>query len=157
MPKTIATGFDAPAPAAERAWWPAVRRGWTCKCPACGRGAIFSGYLKVIAHCPACNEALHHHRADDAPPYFTMTVVGHVVVAGILLVERRYQPELWVQMVLWLPMTVLLSLWLLPRIKGALIGLQWAMRMHGFALPVAPADPAEPTAWSADALRPERN
>ena len=152
MPKTIVTDFASSRPA-ERPWWPAMKRGWACKCPACGKGAIFGRFLKVNDHCPACNEALHHHRADDAPPYFTMTIVGHVVVAGILIVERRYQPEIWIHLLLWLPMTVLLSLWLLPRIKGALIAIQWSARMHGFALPGTPADPADPAPWPGDGVR----
>ncbi len=76
-----------------------------------------------------------------------MTIVGHVVVAGILIVERRYQPEIWLHLLMWLPLTVGLSLWLLPRIKGALIAQQWATRMHGFALKGSSPDPAEPAAW----------
>lgn len=147
MPKTVLSSLPSATSPAERPWWPSILRGWACKCPACGRGAIFGKYLKVNDHCAACNEALYHHRADDAPPYFTMTIVGHVVVAGILIVERRFQPEVWVHLLLWLPLTVGLSLWLLPRIKGALIALQWAARMHGFALKGAAPDPAEPAAW----------
>ena len=54
------------------------------KCPACGKGAMFNAYLKVNDRCPACGEELHHHRADDAPPYFTMLIVGHIVVALVL-------------------------------------------------------------------------
>ena len=93
---------------------------------------MFHAFLKVSATCPSCGEELHHQRADDAPPYFTMVIVGHVVIAGILALEKAVAPESWVHMVLWLPLTVGLSLWLLPRVKGALVGLQWALRMHGF-------------------------
>jgi uncharacterized protein (DUF983 family) len=82
--------------------------------------------------CPACGEELHHHRADDAPPYFTIVIVGHIVVSLVLLVEMTYRPPLWVHMMLWLPLTVALALLLLPAVKGALVGLQWALRMHGF-------------------------
>lgn len=111
----------------------AMLRGWRLKCPACGRGALFRKYLKVHDACPACNEELHHQRADDAPPYFTMVIVGHVVVAGVLALEKALAPPSWVHLVLWLPLTVILSLVLLPLIKGALVGLQWALRMHGFS------------------------
>lgn len=111
---------------------PAMLRGWRGRCPACGRGAIFRAFLKVSDHCPACGEALHHHRADDAPPYFTMLIVGHIVGSGILITEMTWHPATWVHWVTWIPMLILLSLVLLPRIKGALIGLQWALRMHGF-------------------------
>jgi uncharacterized protein (DUF983 family) len=75
---------------------------------------------------------MHHQRADDAPPYFTMVIVCHVIVGGVLLLEQTYAPPTWVHLALWLPLTVIMSLWLLPRIKGSLVGLQWALRMHGF-------------------------
>jgi uncharacterized protein (DUF983 family) len=107
-------------------------RGACLKCPACGLGALFRRYLKVADACPTCGEELHHHRADDAPPYFTIVIVGHIVVSLVLLVEMTYRPPLWVHAMLWLPLTVALALLLLPPIKGALVGLQWALRMHGF-------------------------
>jgi uncharacterized protein (DUF983 family) len=75
---------------------------------------------------------LHHHRADDAPRYFTILVVGHVVVPLMMLLEQKWEPESWVHMALWVPTSVLLMLYCLPRIKGSLVGLQWAKRMHGF-------------------------
>jgi len=62
----------------------------------------------------------------------TMTVVGHVVGAGVMILENLYAPAFWVHAVIWGPMTLGLSLWMLPRIKGSLVGLQWAFRMHGF-------------------------
>lgn len=109
-----------------------IGRGWLGKCPRCGTGRMFSRFLKVSDSCGSCGEELHHHRADDAPPYFTMFVVGHVVVAGVLAVEQAWRPDIWVHAALWGPATIILSLALLPRFKGALIGLQWALRMHGF-------------------------
>lgn len=121
--------------------WQAMARGLARRCPACGQGALYGKYLKVRHDCDQCGTELHHHRADDAPPYFTMMIVGHVVIGGVLGIERAYAPSLWVHMVLWLPLTVVLSLWLLPMVKGALIGLQWALRMHGFG---AGRDPSEP-------------
>lgn len=128
--------FDTSAPPGDtkpkRDIKTAMLRGWSRKCPACGTGALYYKYLKVSDACPSCGEELHHQRADDAPPYFTMVIVGHVVIAGVLLLERHFAPPSWVHMALWLPLTVGLSLWLLPRVKGALIGLQWALRMHGF-------------------------
>lgn len=111
----------------------AMQRGVAHTCPACGKGPLFERYLKVSDQCQACGEELHHHRADDAPPYFTMLIVGHVVVAGVLTVEQTFAPELWVHALIWFPVLLGMSLLLLPRIKGALVGLQWALRMHGFA------------------------
>jgi uncharacterized protein (DUF983 family) len=107
-------------------------RGAMLKCPACGKGAMFRRYLKVADHCPQCGEALHHQRADDAPPYFTIVIVGHVVVGLVLAVEMAYRPPLWVHAALWLPLTVILTLLVLPLVKGALVALQWALLMHGF-------------------------
>ncbi|RTL72472.1 MAG: DUF983 domain-containing protein [Hyphomicrobiales bacterium] len=111
-------------------------RGFRCRCPACGEGRLFSGFLSVNATCPKCGEELHHQRADDAPAYFTIFIVGHVAVGGVLWAERAYMPSPWLQAAIWLTVAVAMSLWLLPRIKGILIGLQWALRMHGFAGPV---------------------
>jgi uncharacterized protein (DUF983 family) len=71
-----------------------------------------------------------------------MLIVGHIVVAGVLALEIGTHPPMWVQMVIWLPLTVILSLTLLPIIKGAIVGLQWANRMHGFS------DDADPDAIS---------
>ena len=127
---TSAVRFDSLAP---RSTPEAMMRGARMRCPACGEGALFRAYLKVADACPSCGEELHHHRADDAPAYFTISIVGHIVVAGALILERAFSPETWVHMALWLPLTLGLSLALLPVVKGALVGLQWAQRMHGFS------------------------
>lgn len=119
-------------PLAPRNVWRAIGRGLRQRCPACGQGAMFARYLKVHERCPACGEELHHQRADDAPPYFTILIVGHFIVGGVLSMEKAFAPPSWVHLAVWLPMTLLASLWLLPRVKGALIGLQWALHMHGF-------------------------
>jgi len=110
----------------------ALLRGCRMKCPNCGVGALFSSYLKVAPICNDCGEELHHHRADDAPPYFTIMIVGHLIVPMVLLVETLYRPDLWIHAALWLPMSVLVAMLALPAVKGALIGLQWALYMHGF-------------------------
>lgn len=112
--------------------WPAIRRGLRQRCPACGEGRMYYRYLKVSDHCPSCGEALHHHQADDAPPYMTIFIVGHIVVPLLLWVEKGWSPSEWVHAALWLPLTLALVLFILPMTKGALIGLQWALRMHGF-------------------------
>lgn len=119
----------------------AMLRGFAQRCPSCGSGRLFTSYLKVVDACPSCREALHHQRADDAPPYFTMLIVGHVVVGGLLSVEQSFAPPTWVQLSIWLPLALGLSLWLLPRIKGTLVGVQWANRMHGFGEGPDPAAP----------------
>ncbi|MGE0699635.1 MAG: DUF983 domain-containing protein [Hyphomicrobiaceae bacterium] len=126
----------------ERQALPSALRGAAQCCPACGRGKLFTSYLKVAHACDACGEALHHQRADDAPAYFTMAIVAHIVVGGLLAVEQTFAPPTWVQLSIWLPMTLVLSLALLPVVKGALVGLQWGLRMHGFGTGRDPAEPA---------------
>jgi uncharacterized protein (DUF983 family) len=116
----------------ERPMGDAMMRGWRMRCPACGQGRMFGRYLKVNDTCPSCGLEMSGHRADDAPPYFTILIVGHIIVPLMLLLEQHVQPPEWVHMALWLPLTLLLCLWFLPHIKGTLIGLQWARRMHGF-------------------------
>ncbi|MCI4679178.1 DUF983 domain-containing protein [Rhodoblastus acidophilus] len=113
--------------------WPALRDGLRGLCPACGKGRIFYAYLKVNDLCPHCGEELFHQRADDMPPYVTMVITGHFVVAGIILGQDIF-PDMpdWPQMIVWPLVALGLSLWLLPKVKGALIAYQWALRMHGF-------------------------
>ena len=116
-----------------RNWKSALLRGFAKRCPSCGQGHIFASYLGITPACPHCGEALHHQRADDAPPYFTIMIVGHIIVPLLLVAEKFWRPELWIHFVIWLPATLFLTLWLLPRTKGATVGVQWALRMHGFA------------------------
>jgi len=123
---------DIPVALPKRDVGNAMLRGLAGHCPKCGAGAIFHGFTSVNDACPACGEVLSHQRADDFPPYITMFITGHVVVAAMLLVERAYHPELWVHLAIWLPLVLIMSLGLLRPVKGAIIGLQWAMYMHGF-------------------------
>ncbi len=117
----------------KRNWKSAIYRGFGKRCPSCGKGQIFSSYLGVHETCPHCNEPLHHQRADDAPPYFTIFIVGHIIIPAMLVVEKMWKPDLWIHFAIWLPATLLLTLWLLPKAKGATVGIQWALGMHGFA------------------------
>ena len=69
----------------DRPLWPAVRKGWARRCPACGTGSMMSGFLKVADSCPDCGEAFHHHRADDGPAYLTILIVGHLMAPALLI------------------------------------------------------------------------
>lgn len=102
------------------------------RCPSCGDGRLFPRYLKVGDGCPACGEALYHHRADDAPPYFTILIAGHLIVPPLLAFETAFKPALWIHAAVWLPLATLLCLALLPPVKGTIVGLQWGLYMHGF-------------------------
>lgn len=117
---------------AERQARPAMIRGWQRKCPNCGCGALLYGYLKVNASCPECHEELYHHRADDGPAYLTILIVGHILAPLLLYVFVHYRPDPFPLFVVFAIGCVSMSLYLLPRLKGAMIGFQWARYMHGF-------------------------
>jgi uncharacterized protein (DUF983 family) len=101
----------------------AMLRGLRGACPACGQGKLFAGFLAVSDSCATCGEKLGQIRADDAPPYFTIFAVGHVVVPGMLWLEKAYAPDLWIHAAIWLPLTLGLTLAMIRPVKGATIGL----------------------------------
>ena len=100
----------------------AMWRGFKLKCPACGEGALLHHYLKVVDTCPCCGEDLSHQQADDAPPYFTILLVGHIIVPAMLTAEVIWHPPMWVDFAIWLPAIAILSMLLLPRINSATSG-----------------------------------
>lgn len=110
----------------------AMLRGWRGRCPNCGGGPMMESYLKVRRNCAACGQPLHHHKADDMPAWATIMVVGHVVVGGMFWVAVNWDVPLWVHWTIWPVLALAMTLLLLPRIKGMVVGLQWAWRMHGF-------------------------
>ncbi len=116
----------------ERALGRSLLRGWRRRCPNCGGGPLFHGFVRVRRSCAACGEHLHHQRADDLPAYVTILLVGKLVIAAMIAVELTWTPPVWVHWAVWPTLTVLMSLWLLPRVKGLTIGMQWALGMHGF-------------------------
>ena len=99
-----------------------LTRGFQRKCPNCGQGHLFKGYLKVRPNCDVCGHDNGQYRADDAPPYFTIFVTGHIVVPLMLWLERAETPPLWVHSAIFLPLTVILAMAMIRPIKGATIG-----------------------------------
>lgn len=120
-------------PDEERPTWPSIRRGWRRKCPNCGSGPLLRGYLTVRDSCPVCREELHHHRADDGPAYLTILIVGHLMAPLLHIVFVQFRPEPLVLFTIFGVGCVALTLYLLPRLKGAIVAFQWARFMHGFA------------------------
>jgi uncharacterized protein (DUF983 family) len=116
----------------KRDLWSAMKRGFRSRCPRCGKGKLFRAFLKVDDHCSACGLDFTPHRADDLPAYLVIIIVGHIVVPIALWVETNYSPAVWLQLAIYLPFTFVSSLLLLQPVKGAVVGFQWAMRMHGF-------------------------
>jgi uncharacterized protein (DUF983 family) len=120
------------AGAEKRDVWTALKRGFRGRCPRCGEGKLFRAFLKVADHCPVCGLDFTPHRADDLPAYLVVVIVGHIVVPLALIIETNYSPPVALQLAIYLPATVIASLLLLQPVKGAVIGIQWALRMHGF-------------------------
>lgn len=131
-PQTQSVADLASEEADDRPLRPALMRGWRRRCPNCGAGPMMRGFLKVRDACPVCGEALHHQRADDGPAYLTILIVGHLLAPLLLFVYSHWRPEPLMLAVMFSIGTVALSLYLLPRLKGGLVALQWAKRMHGF-------------------------
>lgn len=110
----------------------AMLRGFARKCPCCGKGDMFEGYLRVAHACDTCGQAFHHHRADDGPPWLTMLIVGHLMAPLLHIVFVQFRPEPLVLFAIFAAGCVALSLFLLPRLKGLMIAFQWSRRMYGF-------------------------
>ncbi|KAA0910107.1 DUF983 domain-containing protein [Aquicoccus porphyridii] len=123
---------DIGLPPQERLLKPALLKGWRRRCPNCGSGPLLKGYLKVRDTCPVCHEDLTPQRADDGPAYLTILIVGHIMAPLLHIVFVRWRPEPLVLFTIFAIGCVALSLYLLPRLKGAVVGFQWARRMHGF-------------------------
>lgn len=103
-----------------------IRRGLQLRCPRCGVGKLFQGYLKTVSHCAACGISLGHIRADDFPPWMTIILVGHLLIPFVLW-SQSIDVSIAVQLAFWLPVTLALTLLLLPRCKGVAIGLMWSL------------------------------
>ncbi|WP_073136243.1 DUF983 domain-containing protein [Muricoccus roseus] len=108
----------------------AIRRGIANRCPVCGQGRVFQGFLRVVPECEVCHAPLGVLRADDAPPYIVIFLVGHLLIPPIFWIERAYEPPMWLHMTVWLPLFAILCTLMLRPVKGGVVG--WMMRL-GFA------------------------
>ena len=117
---------------AERPLLKALARGAICRCPHCGKGKLYSAYLKVADNCDVCGEEYRYHRADDFPPYIAIFIVGHLLVGWMLHAEMSGPVDPMFYVWTMVPLSVILPLAMLPSIKGIVVALQWATYMHGF-------------------------
>jgi uncharacterized protein (DUF983 family) len=115
-----------------RQLWNAMWNGFRGRCPHCGEGKLFSSFLQITPACSHCGEQMHHHRADDLPAYLVVVIVGHFIIGAFMGFEATTSLSTWQHLAIWAPLTVAMSLALLRPIKGAVVGLQWALYMHGF-------------------------
>jgi uncharacterized protein (DUF983 family) len=121
-----------------------IRRGLGCRCPNCGEGRLFRGYLKIEPVCKVCGNDNAVYPSDDLPPYLTILVVGHLLIPAFMWVDFTYEPATWIQAAIWLPAAIILCLLLLPLMKGATIGVCWAkdiVREEIIRKPLAPRLP----------------
>ena len=121
-PATAARSYETRPPLSAM-----TGRGLVNRCPACGRGRVFDGYLRVASSCGPCGAELGRIRADDAPPYFTILAVGHIIVPLLLWADRAWEPEMLTLSAIFLPLTLVLSLLFLRPIKGAMVGLMYGL------------------------------
>ena len=115
----------------DNPFWLGVRRGLAHRCPECGKGRLYRDYLKIEDSCEVCAHPLGEYRADDGPAYITILLVGHLVVAPLLLFPFIWQWPAAVVVPLTLGPLAALVLMTLPRVKGAFLGALWATKGTG--------------------------
>ena len=99
--------------------------GLMCRCPGCGRGRLFHGFLHVAPHCEACGLDYAFIDSGDGPAVFVIFLAGFIVVGAALIVEVLYQPPFWVHAALWVPLILITTLGPLRPMKGLMIALQY--------------------------------
>ena len=107
----------------------AIGRGLLGRCPACGKSHLFNGFLRVVTECANCHAPLGRARADDAPPYITILITGHIVVPLLFMADRMGEPPIWLMSAIFLPLTAFLAIGLLRPIKGGTVGLMVTLDM----------------------------
>lgn len=112
--------------------WLSMVLGAKSLCPSCGKTKLFTTGLKVQDKCSSCQEEFHHHRADDLPAYLNIFVVGHVVVAVMMIAMSWQLISMWSLMGITIAAAILIAVLAMRPLKGIVVGAQWALRMHGF-------------------------
>ena len=128
---TMASPHDSAPDTHDNRFWLGVRRGLAHRCPECGKGRLYRDYLKIEDSCEVCAHPLGEYRADDGPAYITILLVGHLVVAPLLLFPFIWQWPPAVVVPLTLGPLAALVLMTLPRVKGAFLGALWATKGTG--------------------------
>jgi uncharacterized protein (DUF983 family) len=124
-----------PEPLTDAEPWPhppmmtAIGRGLLGRCPACGKAHLFNGFLRVVPQCRNCGAPLGLARADDAPPYFTILITGHIVIPLMFMVDRMGEPPIWLMTAIFVPLTFVVALGLLRPVKGGTVGAMLTLNM----------------------------
>lgn len=103
----------------------AIRAGLTCKCPSCGKGKLFEGFLTLRPCCDVCGLDYGFADSGDGPAVFIMLFAGFIVVGAALVTEAVYHPPYWVHAALWVPLILVVTLGPLRPMKGMMIALQY--------------------------------
>lgn len=103
-----------------------IRRGLAQRCPQCGKGRLFRSFLKVAESCQVCGADNTRYPSDDAPPYLTVIIVGHVILPLAILSYEAWLPHMWLNLAIWTSIAILMTLATLPLMKGAVVGFAWA-------------------------------
>lgn len=126
-PSAAANGSQYPRPPLGLA----MRRGIMGRCPVCGEGHVFQSFLKLAPKCESCGTAFGKLRPDDAAPYFVILLAGHILMPPIFWIDRAYEPAIWLQLVVWLPLFAVVCTLLLRPVKGAIVGLLCRLGITG--------------------------
>lgn len=110
---------------ASATWTQAAMRGMACKCPRCGKGKLYAGFLSLRPACDECGLDYAFIDAGDGPAIFIIMIAGFIVVGSALVVEIKYQPPFWVHAALWIPLILATTLLPLRSMKSLLIALQY--------------------------------
>lgn len=102
-----------------------IATGILCRCPRCGKGRLFNGYLKLAPQCGQCGLSYDFADSGDGPAVFVIFAVAPIIIILWLIVDANFVIQPWMHLILWLPATVIFSLLLLPPFKGVLINLQY--------------------------------
>jgi len=103
----------------------ALSRSILKRCPRCGKASIYKRYLKLKSNCNHCDEQLSIYRTDDFGPWLTIIIAGHIIVPLVLFIEQVYAPDLWLQAVTWIPLTIATVLFILPVSKSICLAILW--------------------------------
>lgn len=109
-------------------FWQLLKRGACRRCPQCGQSCLFEGYLTPRPACEVCGLNFEVIRSDDMPAYFTIAIVGHILLPLIYWSEVNFDLSMWEHMCIWLPATIILTLGMLPSIKGVAMGIVWSTK-----------------------------
>ena len=103
-----------------------LRRGLAMRCPHCGGGRLFRKFLKVAESCEACGHDNTRYPSDDAPPYLTVVIVGHLILPMAIFTYESWFPFMWLNLAIWTVLAIITTLVMLPFVKGAVVGFAWA-------------------------------